>query len=374
MGIGDFLGTAAGYAIGGPVGAGVGALGSIGGSTGPGFSMQNFLLGSNGATTQSGMYNSPYADQGQMQKYIQAGMSQAAPQLDPSQQAQFRAMQMAQAQQLQGVASGQQQGAGELAVQRQVANAQAAQQAQAMMARGGQNAALAYRGAANAQAGIGLQGAGQSQQAAMQDQMQAQGLLSGALQNGRQGDIGFAGQNAQLQAGQNQLQLGYTNALGTMDANQLNAQTAAFTAGQQNKGLLGSLISAGGQAASAGATGGAGAAGAAGGAGGAGAAIASDKRLKTDVRDGGPDIDAMLDALHAKSYRYKDGKMHGEGERAGVMAQDLKRTRAGSAVVRDMPYGLGLDSGKAISIALASAARLNERLRKIEGEHGRAAR
>lgn len=327
------------------------------------FDLQNFLLGSNGASP--GQYATPYQDASQMQGYIRGGMGQAAPQMDPTQQAQFRQMQMQQAQQLQGIASGQQQGAGELAVQRQVANAQAAQQAQAMMARGGQNAALAYRGAANNQAGIGLQGAGQSQQAAMTDQMNAQGMLSGALNNARGQDIGMAGQNAQLQAGQNQLQLGYTNSLGQMDANQLQAQTNMYGSAQQNKGLLGSLMSAGGQYMAMGAGGGGGA--------GAGAAStgASDERLKHEVSDASKDIDDMLDALHAKTYRYKDEAKHGAGPRAGIMAQDLERSKAGKAIVVNLPNDpgyKGFDVVKAISAALASSARLNARLRKIEGE------
>ena len=91
---------------------------------------------------------------------------QQAAQVDPTQQAQFRQMQIQQAQQLQGIASGQMQGAGELAAQRQVQNALATQQAQAAMARGGQNAGLAMRNAAANSAGIGLSGAGQAQQAA----------------------------------------------------------------------------------------------------------------------------------------------------------------------------------------------------------------
>lgn len=283
----------------------------------------------------------PIPTQGAQQGQIQGMIGQGAPQLQGGPQDQFRHQQLAQIAQLQAIAGGTQQGAGELAVQRQIANAQAAQQAQARMARG-PNSALAYRGAANNTAALGLSGAGQSQQAAMGDQMNAQGMLAGALNNGRQQDIGFAGQNAQLQ-GQNYGQ--NLGALTTMNGQSLAAQIA--NAQQQNQ-FLGGLFSQGGEAIA------------------KGAALFSDERLKTGVRDAGAEIDDMLDGLRAKSYRYKDEARHGRGERAGIMAQDLERSAAGRRVVVEVPDGKALDVNKAISAALAASARLNERLRKLE--------
>jgi hypothetical protein len=200
-----------------------------------------------------------------------AAMSQAA-QLDPTQQAQFRQMQMNQANQLAGIAGGQQQGAGELAAQRQVSNALAGQMAMARMARGA-NAGAAQLGAARQSAGIGITGAGMGQQAAMQDQMNAQGMLSNALSGARGQDIGMAGQNAGFQQQTNlanqsamnqqqlanlnaqlqtmgmndQARLGYLQQLTGMDANQLQASMQAYGLQQQNTGMFGSLLSAGGQ-------------------------------------------------------------------------------------------------------------------------------
>lgn len=283
----------------------------------------------------------PIPTQGAQQGQILGMVGQSAPQLNGTPQDQFRQQQLAQIAQLQGLASGQQQGAGELAVQRQVANAQAAQQAQARMARGG-NAGMAYRQAANNTAGIGLAGAGQSQQAAMSDQMNAQNMLSGQLNNGRQQDIGFAGQNAQLQ-GQNYGQ--NLGALTTMNGMSLGAQIQ--NAQQQNQ-FLGGLLNQGGQAAS------------------GLVSLFSDERLKTGVRDAGAEIDEMLDGIRAKSYRYKNEGRHGRGERAGIMAQDLERSVAGKRIVHELPEGKALDVNKAISAALAASARLNQRLRKLE--------
>src|SRR5262245_13519705 len=131
-------GALAGSAL-GPVGAGVGgALGGLFGLFGGGDEEKP-------PTT--------YQDRDQLLRYVNQGMgpggtaNMRAPQLqlgsDP-----FRAAQLQQLSKLQGVASGQQQGAGELAAQRQMAQAMAAQQALARAQRGG-NAALAYRNAAN---------------------------------------------------------------------------------------------------------------------------------------------------------------------------------------------------------------------------------
>lgn len=185
------------------------------------------------------------------QGYAPGGItSNQAPQLqmgdDP-----FRRAQLAQMQQLQGIASGQQMGAGELATQRQYANALAAQQAQARMARGG-NAALAYRNAANQSAALGSSAAGMGQQAALQDQMNAQGLLGQVGASGRAADFNVANANAGLQQttqnANNANYLALLQSLGGMDTGQLGAQAAAQQYAQQrNDAMLGAGISAAGQ-------------------------------------------------------------------------------------------------------------------------------
>lgn len=312
--------------------------------------MFDWLLGGLGKSTDPNDYAVSSPNQGQLQGMMgqQAAQSAAA---DPTQQAQFRQMQMAQALNLQRIAGGQMQGAGELAAQRQVQNAIAAQQAQQRMVRGGGNAGLGLIAGARNAAGIGLSGAGMGQQAAMQDQQMAQGQLTGALGTGRQGDMGLMNmqqQNNQYNAGaQNQRYDTNMGALASNDAQRLQAQQNYMQATTGQQGLAGALIGTAGAVA-------------------AGALTHSDERLKTDITDAGDDINAMLDNLHAKTYRYKDEAKHGAGPRAGIIAQDLERSRAGRALVVESPSGKAFDNGKAISALLASAATLNARLRKLE--------
>jgi hypothetical protein len=187
-----------------------------------------------------------------------AQLGQAA-QLDSAQQAQVRAQQQQTAGYLQGILGGQQAGAGELAVNRQVGQANAAQMAAARMARGA-GAALAARGAARNQMDIGLAGAGQAAQAQMGDQQMAVGQLGGLLAQTREGDLGLAGQNAQLQqqrmlqqgqfqqTGMNdQQQLGYMAQLGGMDQAQWEREIAKRQIALGDRGSIGNIFNAGGQ-------------------------------------------------------------------------------------------------------------------------------
>lgn len=259
----------------------------------------------------------------------------------------FRQAQLQQMQQLQGVASGQQQGAGELAAQRQIQNALAAQQAQARMARGG-NAAMAYRNAANQSAALGSTGAGMGQQAALQDQMAAHGQLAGIGAQGRQGDIGVANANAGYQQAQGQQNAGnYLQLLNQLNQRQQNKYNADLGIGAQQDSAAaaksGGLLQ------------------------GIGAVLASDERLKTDITDSRADIDALLDGLKPVGWTYKDAK-HGEGRWDGIIAQDMERSEAGKRIVRDTADGKMLDVNKALSATLAAAARLNERVRDLEGK------
>lgn len=261
----------------------------------------------------------------------------------------FRRAQLQQLQQLQSISSGQQQGAGELAAQRQVQNAQAAQQAIARSARGGGSGPMAYRNAANQSAALGLSGAGMGQQAALQDQMNAQGLMGQIGAQGRGSDINVANANAGYQAGANQLNSGnylqLLNQLNSMNQSKYNADLGIGAQKDQgDSAKSGALIS------------------------GLGSIIASDERLKKDVKDAGESIDKMLDGLKAKSGKYKDER-HGKGEWNWVMAQDLEKSEAGKRLVKDTAAGKMLDVSKVISTSLAAAARLNERLRKLEGAH-----
>jgi hypothetical protein len=149
------------------------------------------------------------------------------------------------AQQLGAVASGQQQGAGELAAQRQMHGAEAAQQAFARIARGS-NAALAARQAARNTADLGVAGAGQAQQAALMDQAAARGQLGSVLSGMRGQDLNQQ-QVIQAQQGQNgQMQLNYLAQLLGLDQNRLQQALAQQQVKAADKGHLGSMLQAAG--------------------------------------------------------------------------------------------------------------------------------
>lgn len=317
-----------------------------------------------GNSTQKPSTN--YAHQGQIEDTITQGLSstanRAAPQVSMPQgqqpQEQWRGLQMQQANQLAGIASGQQQGAGEMAARRAAQAASAQQVGLANMQRGGAAPGAGLAAARN-MVNIGAAGAGQAQQAALQDQQAAQGLLTGALSQGRGGDFQQAQLNQQVQlanldaqlrqTGMNdQARLQYLAQLTGMDANQLQASLVQYQSDKQSPGLIGGLMNAGGQIGA--------------------AALMSDERLKTDITDARAEVDAMLDALGGpKGFKYKDEKF-GAGRYLGGMAQDLERSEAGKRIVMETPEGKALDTQKLLSSLLATSARLNERLRKVEGK------
>lgn len=148
----------------------------------------------------------------------QAQLGPAA-QLNGAQSDQSRSQLMALAGNLGSIASGQTAGAGELAVNRQVGQAQAAQQAMARMARGA-NAALAARQAARSTADLGVSGAGAAAQAQLQDQANANGQLQQLLSGVRGQDIDVANANAgyQQQTGLQQGQFGQQTNLANLQA------------------------------------------------------------------------------------------------------------------------------------------------------------
>jgi hypothetical protein len=96
------------------------------------------------------------------------------------------------------------------------------------------------------------------------------------------------------------------------------------------------------------------------------AAIFSDKREKTDVR--AADMSAFLDALEPYTFNYKDPSKDGAapGKRIGILAQDAKRSKVGRSFVFEDGDRLKLDVGNALGAALAAAASLNKRVKKLE--------
>lgn len=208
------------------------------------------LLGGLGKSTNPSDYQQQYANQGQIMGAITPGMAtqRTAPQAGMANP--FRTGQLQQVGQLQGIASGTQQGAGEMAARRQTANAVAQQHAAARL-RGRGGATHTRRAAQDNIAGLGITGAGMAQRAAMGDQQFAHQALTGALGQGRGQDqaVELANLDAKLkQMGMDdQSRQFYLNQLTQMNANQLNAGVQAMGAATQQPGILGSLISAGAQ-------------------------------------------------------------------------------------------------------------------------------
>lgn len=289
---------------------------------------------------------------------------QQAPQIGGTQLAtgqtdQSRSGLMGTAGSLDRIASGQQAGAGELAVNRQMGAANAQQASLARQAHG-PNAALAYRNAARMTADQGLQGAGAAAQAQMQDQASANALRGQLYGQAYNQDATVAQQNAQL--GQ-QAQLANQQAslqnralqiqalgqqLGWSQA-QIDEQIKRGAVEQSDKGSLGGLLTGIG-----------------------GLMAASDERMKTGIADADDDADEFMSKMRPTRWRYLDkhAAKWGHGERLGVMAQDLARSKMGAKTVGvvDDEGHIGFDIGKATSAALASVARLDKRLRAIEGK------
>ena len=91
------------------------------------------------------------------------------------------------------------------------------------------------------------------------------------------------------------------------------------------------------------------------------AKIISDRRAKTDIHEA--DLVQLAEAAPGYTFEYKDAK-NGPGQRVGVMAQDVARSRMGKNLVQMGDDGdLVLDGPNAIGAAVAMSA---EALRKAE--------
>ena len=96
--------------------------------------------------------------------------------------------------------------------------------------------------------------------------------------------------------------------------------------------------------------------------------MASDINAKQDIQKADFDVDDFLNSITSYKYSYKDPAKNGEGERLGVMAQDMEQSPMGNEIVMDGPDGKQIDMKKALSASLAALARLNERLNILEGK------
>jgi len=97
----------------------------------------------------------------------------------------------------------------------------------------------------------------------------------------------------------------------------------------------------------------------------AGKMIASDERLKTDIRDGSKDADSFLASLSPRSWEWKDPgdpRTTGPGQKLGTVVQEMRPQD--TAVGAD---GTGYISPDVITKMLAGMGRLHERVAAVEG-------
>ncbi len=214
-------------------------------------SAKTWLLG--GKATE-GMAGGPASAEYQT-GYLKDMLGRSAPTLDAGQSNQTRGQQDQLAGMLFQQATGQRQGAGELAVQRQANNAMANTTSAAQMARGA-NTAMVMRNAARTNADIGVNAAGQAGIAQLQDQQAATHQLGGLLGTQRGQDIQTAGANQAAQMQQQQMQLGALAQMLGVDVATLQQDLAKRGIQMNDKGMLPSLLQAGGQIGAAYATGG----------------------------------------------------------------------------------------------------------------------
>lgn len=93
----------------------------------------------------------------------------------------------------------------------------------------------------------------------------------------------------------------------------------------------------------------------------------SDRRLKSGIADGEAEADKLLKGLKAYTYRYNDEK-HGKGERVGIMAQDLERTKAGRQAVIETPEGKAIHGAHLAAALAATLPGIDKRIARLEGK------
>jgi hypothetical protein len=317
------------------------------------------------------LYNT--AQQGYNAAGGRQGQSVTGAQIDQSQQGQFRGQQFDLASALRDRAMGTGgPSAAEMQLRRTTDQNIQAQASAAASGRGGQSALSQYN-LANRAAATQQDAAGQAATLRANEQIAAQQSLGALLAQGRGADIelasGQAGLNQQANLANQQAamtQMGLNDAqqralLELMYGVDRSNQAGTITAEQINAGIIGNNAAA--QAAMQGQV--------LGTVGQAGGLLASDERLKKDVRLSPEAIDAFMASLDPYTFSYKD-PFEGVGERFGILAQDAEGSPMGDKLVSHRPDGMkGLDKDKTIGALLASVARLDERLGKVETKKGR---
>lgn len=91
----------------------------------------------------------------------------------------------------------------------------------------------------------------------------------------------------------------------------------------------------------------------------------ANRRARGNFGESTPSPEAAartIDQANPYAFKYKDPARHGEGQRIGVMAQDLEKTPAGAAAVMRSPDGTRMvDTGELSTIAVAAQHNQQER-------------
>lgn len=224
---------------------------------------------------------------------------------------------------------------------------QAMQDSMALAASSRSNPQAAARAAIGANARAQAEASAQASMLRAQEQAAARNALMGAASQIRASDQQSVGQAQQLQLGA---------ASSALDAQQARAGIAADVyaqamSGDTQRALAREQARAQKQANTLSAI-------------GQGIQAASDKRLKTNVRQGDELASAFLDSLSSKLYSYKDSP---NVDKLGVMAQDMEKSRLGKQAVTKDAHGMRfIDTEDATSALLAAVANLHGRLKKVE--------
>lgn len=270
----------------------------------------------------------------------------APPQLDPTQQAQFRDAQLGLVGNLQDTIAGNTPSVAQIQQQQAFDQLRAQQSGQAAAAGRGGNLALAQRTAANNIGNLGAQQASASALLRAQEQATARGQLGDVTNAGRSTDVNIAGANQTSAINTRNQDITQQNNLGNQtlqaNANDVNAQAAKIAAKNQQLQQWGNIASTGLGVIS----------------------TLSDERAKTDIRpESSDEIRNFLAQIHPSAYRYK-----GFAEpKVGVMAQDVERSDVGRTLVRETPAGKAIDIPSATGAMLAALADMHRRVAQLEG-------
>lgn len=294
-----------------------------------------------------------------------AAPTQQAVTIDRSQSGQTRAQQEQAIQALQQAAAGTTPSAAELQLKQQAANnnAQALNNAAALR---GRSAGSSFQAANRQNALNQLQTNADAASARAAEQANARAALTGALSGVQSQDQATAQAQAALtqSANANNLQ----SALTTTGQNITKQQnTAQDTLGAQGLGITAAGDIVGANTANA-QTQNSYEGGLLGGAGALGVAALSDERSKEDIEDATAETRDAIEALKPYSFRYKDSE-NGEGDRLGIMAQDMAKTPVGRDVVIKGKR-LKLDMANSMGLALAGLSDIQRRLKKVEARKG----